>query len=61
MLLGEVNVLKWLTYASPSTAGFEECVRFQAHQQDRGVFYEIDLLLCGLWLSGHSCSIANEE
>lgn len=61
MFLVEINVLKWFTHVSPSVAGFEVCVLFQAHQQDCGVFYETDLFLCGLWLSSHSYSIANEE
>ena len=61
MLLVEINFLWRLAYASPSMVVFEVCVLFQAHQQDRGVFYETDLFLCGLWLSSHSCSITNEE
>ena len=29
--------------------------------RDRGVFYETNLLICGLWLSSYSYSIANDE
>lgn len=57
----EINVLEWFSNVSPSMVGFEVCVLFQAHQQDCSVFYETDLFLCGLWLSSHSDSLANEE
>lgn len=57
----EINILEWLACVSPSMVGFEVCVLFQAHQQDCGAVYETDLFLCGLWLSSHSYSVANEE
>lgn len=61
MLLVEISVPKWPAFVSPPMVGFEVCVLFQAHQQDRSAFCGTDLFLCGLWLSSRSCSIAKEQ